>query len=125
MINLNGVVYTNIEDLEIALAGLSENEKLCIRNDFNGVVNTAVVNSVPSTVTPRQIRLALIMSGVTLSTIEAAIDSLPEPRRSVAKVTWEYSVEFQRGNPLIASMGPALGLTDAQIDQLFMLAATL
>jgi hypothetical protein len=80
---------------------------------------------VPSIVTPRQIRVALIMSGFPLQTIEDAIDTLPEPNKSIVRVTWEYSVEFQRSNPFISSMAPLLNLTETQIDELFILASTL
>ena len=83
------------------------------------------INVTPAVVTPRQIRIALVVSGFSLSTIESAIDSLPEPNRSIAKITWEYSVEFQRNNPLLSSMAPMLGLSEAQIDGLFALASTL
>ena len=75
-----------------------------------------VVSNVPSFVTPRQIRVALITSGFSLATIETAIDSLPEPQQSITRVTWEYSVEFQRNNPLLIAMAPMLGLTSADID---------
>jgi hypothetical protein len=81
--------------------------------------------AVPQTVTPRQIRIALVMSGISLSTIEAMIDSLPEPDRSITRITWEYSIEFQRNNPLLNAMAPALGFTQQQIDELFQLASTL
>lgn len=81
--------------------------------------------TVPRVVSPRQIRIALIASGFTLSTIESAIAALPEPDRSFAQVSWEYSTEFQRDNPLILSMSPALGLTSQQIDSLFVAASTL
>jgi hypothetical protein len=81
--------------------------------------------TVPQTVTPRQIRIALVMSGISLSTIEAMIDNLPEPDRSITKITWEYSVEFQRNNPLLNAIAPIFGFTQQQIDELFQLASTL
>jgi hypothetical protein len=81
--------------------------------------------AVPQTVTPRQIRIALVMSGISISTIEAMIDSLPEPDRSITRITWEYSVEFQRNNPLLNAIAPIFGFTQQQIDELFQLASTL
>jgi uncharacterized protein YlzI (FlbEa/FlbD family) len=125
MMTINGIFCETIEQLEEQILNLSEEQKQLVRNDFNGVVNSVVTNTVPKIVTPRQIRIALIASGISLDTIENAIAALPEPNKSIAKVTWEYSVEFQRNNPLIASMGPVLGLTESQIDQLFIFAATL
>jgi hypothetical protein len=73
-------------------------------------------------VTPRQIRQALVLSGVNMEQIEAALDSLPEPTRSLAKIEWEYSIAFQRNRPLVAQVGTMLGWTSAQIDDLWALA---
>lgn len=79
---------------------------------------------VPPAVTMRQARLALLGAGV-LPQVDAAINSLPEPQKSAARITWEYSAEVQRHNGLVSQMAPALGLTEAQIDALFIQAATL
>lgn len=76
-------------------------------------------------VTPRQIRQALIISGVDLNTIEAAIDSMPEPQRSLARTEWEYSTAFERNRPLVAQVGQLLGWTDTQLDTLWVMAGTL
>lgn len=122
---LNGVLCTTIEQLETQMDGLSETQKTILRNDFNGISNAGIVTNIPFAVTPRQIRLALLGAGISVATIEAAIDSLPEPNKSAARITWEYSVEFQRSNPLIQSMSPMLGLTSEQVDQLFLIASTL
>jgi hypothetical protein len=123
MIIVNGITITSAEQLEEVIANMTEYEKQCLRNDFYGIPNEPV-NTVQS-VTPRQMRLALVMSGISLETIESIIDGLPEPQRTITKVTWEYSVEFQRNNPLLNAMAPILGLTKEQVDNLFALASTL
>jgi hypothetical protein len=79
---------------------------------------------VPDSVTMRQARLALLQAGL-LSSVDAAIDGLPEPDRSAAKIEWEYAAVVQRASGLVPAMGAALGMTEAQIDDLFILAATL
>jgi len=76
-------------------------------------------------VTPRQIRQALILSGVSTDMIETALNTLPEPTRSMAKTEWEYSIAFQRRRPIVAAIGTMLGWTPAQIDDLWALAAKL
>jgi hypothetical protein len=86
---------------------------------------TPEFNSIPQIVSPRQMRIALIISGISPQDIESALDTLPEPNRSIAKTTWEYSVEFQRNNPILISLAPMLGLTEQQVDDLFTLASTL
>ena len=76
-------------------------------------------------VTPRQIRQALILSGITLEQIDAALASLPEPTHSLAKIEWEYSIAFQRNRPLVAQVGQMLGWSSEQLDSLWIMAAAL
>lgn len=78
--------------------------------------------SVPARVSMRQGRLALLGVGL-LDTVEAAIASIADTtERRAAQIDWEYATEIRRTSPLIASLGPALGLSEAQIDQLFIAA---
>lgn len=79
---------------------------------------------VPPSVTMRQARLALLGAGL-LSSVESAIDAMSEPASSAARIEWDYSNEVQRHNGVVAALGPALGLSDAQIDALFRTAARL
>lgn len=80
--------------------------------------------SVPQSVTMRQARLALHAHGL-LASVQSAIDSLPEPQRSEAQIEWDYSNGLERGNSFVATLGVALGLDDAAIDDLFAEAAQL
>lgn len=84
----------------------------------------APVAAVPEAVTMRQARLALLGAG-RLEAVQAAIDALPEPKKAAAKISWEYSVQVQRHNGLVPQMAAALGLSEAQIDALFIAAAAL
>lgn len=120
---INGINITTPEQLEEVIVNMSEYEKTCVRNDFYGIPNESSVTV--QAVTPRQMRIALVMSGISLDTIESVINSLPEPTKTVTRVTWEYSVEFQRNNPLLNTMAPILGLTKEQVDNIFTLASTL
>lgn len=79
---------------------------------------------VPAEITMRQARLVLLGAGL-LSGVQTAIDGLPEPQRSAANIEWEFSNTLQRRNPFVLTLGPALGLTDAQIDALFIQGAAL
>ena len=80
--------------------------------------------AVPQAVTMRQARLALLGAGK-LAAVDTAIAALSEPTRTAAQIEWEYSNEVQRHNGIVSQLGPALGLTDAQIDALFLGAAAL
>lgn len=83
-----------------------------------------VVPAVPASVTMRQARLALHGAGLYAS-VDAAIDAMPEPTRTVARIEWEYSNDLIRTNPLVAALAPALGLTSEQVDGLFIAASAL
>lgn len=80
---------------------------------------------VPQSVTMRQARLALNEAGL-LDDVEAAIAAIPNPaQKRKAEIEWEYAQEVQRYHGLVPTMATALGMTEAQIDDLFFLAASL
>lgn len=88
------------------------------------VVLDPSLTPVPQVVTMRQARRALLGAGK-LAAVETAINAMPEPDKSEARIDWDRSQEVRRDWPLVAALAPTLGLTDAQIDQLFITAATL
>jgi hypothetical protein len=75
---------------------------------------------VPDFVTPRQVRLLLLQQGL-LDQVEAMISG----QDRAARITWEFAVEFRRDDPLLISLGTALGLTSQQIDEFFIAASAL
>lgn len=77
---------------------------------------------VPSAVTMRQARLALLGEGL-LAQVDSAIDGLNEPQRTAARIEWEYATELRRDHPLVAALGGALELTEQQVDDLFVAAS--
>lgn len=87
-------------------------------------VNPAPAPTVPQEVTMRQARLALHAAGK-LSAVNAAIDGLPDPPRTAAKIEWEYSSTVRRDSQFVLLLGPALGLDAAGLDALFIAAAKL
>ena len=89
----------------------------------NGVW-TSPSAAVPSSVTMRQARLALYSVGK-LDDVETAINGMTEPDKTQARIEWEYSGEVQRKNGLVSQLAPALGLTDPEIDALFVAAAAI
>lgn len=82
---------------------------------------------VPERVTARQAVEALLRSGVTEGMVESALAAIPNAtERAIAQNLWRRSNDFERTNPtLIALATQALGMTEAQLDQLFITAATL
>lgn len=84
----------------------------------------ASVVPVPAEITMRQARLALHAAGL-LTGVEAAINAMPDPPKTEARIEWEYSNTMRRSNPFVANLGAALGLTSAQVDALFIQAAAI
>ncbi len=79
---------------------------------------------VPSEVTMRQARLALLAIGK-LDQVVPAIEALEGVDRDVARIEWEFSSAVVRTRPLVCMLGEALGLDDGALDQLFITAAEL
>jgi len=81
---------------------------------------------VPTSISARQIRLWLIRHGITLTTVEAAIDGIADAvARESVRVEWEYAPYVERSHAWLVPMAAALGLTEQQIDAAFREAATL
>ena len=74
-----------------------------------------------SVVTMRQARLALLQSGL-LATIETAITTGTD---EAMKIEWEYATEIKRDWNSLVALTTALGMTSAELDDLFQLASTL
>lgn len=74
---------------------------------------------VPAFVTPLQMRKALRASGLTES-VQAYLAQAPDETVEA----WEYATQVDRNNEMIEAAAAALGMTEAQRDDLFRLAAT-
>ena len=77
--------------------------------------------TLPSVVTMRQARLALLQSGL-LATVETAITTGTD---EAMKIEWEYATEIKRDWNSLVALTTALGMTSAELDDLFQLASTL
>ena len=77
---------------------------------------------VPEIVTMRQARLALLAAGL-LDDVEAALSGMDGAQGQAAKIEWEYSQEVWRSKPFVQMLGAAIGLSELQIDDLFITAA--
>lgn len=90
----------------------------------NWAAPAPVPTPVPSVVSMRQARLALLQAGK-LAEVNAAIAALPSPDKEQAQIEWEYATEVERDSALVAQLAPALGLNAAALDALFTTAAAL
>lgn len=77
---------------------------------------------VPYSVTRRQARRALALSGL-LDLVQPAIDAIPDPTaRALAQIDWDDAQEFQCHDETLLLLASALELTEDQLDDLFILA---
>ena len=72
------------------------------------------------TVTMRQARLALHQAGL-LETVQTAVANAD----ASVQIEWEYADSFSRTWPTLLALQAQIGLTDAQVDELFAQAALL
>lgn len=97
----------------------SEAKVASLQAQIDAYTPPVVVPTVP-VVSMRQARLALNAAGL-LGQVEAAVESSTEDVR----IEWEFSSELRRDWPTLVLLAGALNLTDAQLDALFIQAATL
>lgn len=83
--------------------------------------NFAAARASIKPVTRRQMLTALHRAGL-LATIKGAVAASGDVELQIA---FDESQEFQRENPFLAAMSQALGKTDAEVDAIFALAASL
>lgn len=78
----------------------------------------------PKSVPMRSARLALLQTGK-LSIVNTIIANMQGTEGDAARIEWEYAQEVRRDNALVLSLIPLLGMTDSEIDGLFILAGSL
>lgn len=83
-----------------------------------GYADTPQAPATPESITNFQARAALLEAGL----FEQA-DAAAKAAGGVAWQAWEFANVFERGSPTIAALAGGLGLSDAQIDALFVAAA--
>ena len=75
---------------------------------------------VPQVMTARQAKLVLLAAGL-LDDVDAAVAGADR----ATQIEWEYAQEVSRTWPSLVAMATALGMTDAQLDDLFIQGAKL
>lgn len=83
-----------------------------------------IIKIVPESVTMRQARLALLSAGI-LTTVNNAILTMSGVDGDAARIEWEFSSNVERHKSFVKFISSQLGLSETQLDDLFILAATL
>ena len=80
---------------------------------------------IPKSITKRQAKQQLLLDGK-LNQVQEVIDSIADEReRIMAQLYWDDSTEFERSHPMLIQFGTALGLTEAELDMMFINASKL
>jgi hypothetical protein len=79
---------------------------------------------IDTSITAKQIRTAMFMSGVSLTGTQAAIGGLSEPHKTITKIAWEHSSKYFRESELVAEFKSSMNLTEEELDDLWILAKT-
>lgn len=80
---------------------------------------------IPSIVTMRQARLALLQMGL-LSQVELTIEAIENPTiKAEIKIEQEYAQEVNRKHQWVVSLSSEMGLTEDNLNELFLLASKL
>jgi len=66
-----------------------------------------------------------VMSAGEMSAITNALNSLPEPQKSIAWNRWEYKESIVRDSPIILQLQSMLGWSDSFVDTLYKNAAAI
>jgi hypothetical protein len=119
----------DVLDFNVIETELEPNENF-IKNKWNGSawvegatqeeIEEANKLIVPESISQMKIRKQLILSGIAISSIDALIQSLPQPNRDLIYTMWEYAVVFDRNNPELNAMAKMLNITQQQLDEIFI-----
>ena len=79
------------------------------------------VKSIPLTVKNMDFRLALIKSGVSISSVDAFIATIEnEVFKEQVSTLWNFATLFERKDSILIQMAASLGITSLQLDELFI-----
>jgi len=93
--------------------------------DVRQVEIDAYIEPVPQSVSMAQARLALLETGK-LADVETVLNALEGDAKTKALIEWEFQTVVHRDRDLVLNvLGVGLGMIDSEIDDLFILAASL
>ena len=127
----NGVatIEPEFDGIQELLQGLTDKQQILnALSQFNPDYVWAVTYETPPVkpLTRRQFRLALVTNGFALADIEALINQIEDDmQRQIIQIEWQDATVFERNNSSLFVMAALMGLSSAQIDELWSQALTL
>lgn len=125
----DGVFGQFVEFAETATIIGDQSKLLSSKEGFDVVVKPVITPPAPTVVVPQSLsnwwaKAAIELAGLTAA-VEAAMQSLDEPACTVALSAWENGADLDRRGATVLALAAALGLTDAQVDTLFVTGGSL
>lgn len=76
---------------------------------------------VPETISQMRLRKQLILIGISIPSIYAAIEQIEDQtQRDLVYTMWEYAVVFERADETLNQMANVLNISQEQLDQIFI-----
>lgn len=111
------------------LSGITDKQQILnALSQFNPEYVWAVTYETPPVkpLTRRQFRLALVTNSYSLSDIETLIAQIEDDmQRQIIQIEWQDATVFERNNSSLLTIAALMGLSSAQIDELWAQALTL
>lgn len=83
-------------------------------------IDTYKKSLIPPSISQMKLRKQLILNSISIASIDALIQSLPNPHKDLIYTMWEYAVVFDRDNAELNQMAQMLGITQEQLDDIFI-----
>jgi hypothetical protein len=104
---------------------VGQGETLVETDDLSQLVFPEVVTQVPLTITRMNLKIQLLKRSITIPDVFATIDSIPHSMfsdidKEIAKIKFSEAVYFDRENADLNLVAVLLGLTQSQLDQIFI-----
>lgn len=97
-----------------------DGEKFVVTETVSDQTTEEIKDSLPA-LTPRQLRLGLLAAGYNDTAIRAKLNTIVEPElREAALIEWEFAGAFLRTNPILIAVAASLGLSDDDINVLWI-----
>ena len=110
------------------LVDITDEESFYLKEGYTYIDNAWIppahsepIIEVPQAISKMKLRMQLILSGIPLASIYAAIEQIPNSvQKEIVFTKWEHAVTFDRTDETLNSMAQMLGMTQEQLDTIFI-----
>ena len=84
------------------------------------LIELEYIGVVPYEISQINLRKQLILNNISIDSVDALIQTLPNPDRELIYTMWEYAVVFDRDSEELNQIAQMLGVTSEQLDNFFI-----